>query len=75
MTDKRFKVTSGLGEPVEFGEPDLEDDAYLHVDVAGMGLILIKADIEGIVVDVYPEDEEEPVAGCWATKGELEAPE
>ena len=43
------------------------DDEYLWVDVFGRGTVMIKAEEEGIVVDIFPFGVvDEPVAGTWA---------
>ena len=48
------------------------DDEYLYVDVAGVGTVIIKKDIEGIAVDIYPlHVADEPVASTWALYSEL----
>lgn len=44
------------------------DDEYLWVDVFGMGTVMIKAEDEGIVVDIFPfHIVDNPVASTWAT--------
>lgn len=43
------------------------DDEYLYVDVEGLGTVVIKAQTDGIVVDIYPfQVVDEPVASTWA---------
>jgi len=52
------------------------DEQYLYVDVSGRGTVVIKAEDEGIVVDVYPfHVVDEPVATTWAHMSDLMAPE
>lgn len=65
---KYFTVTSGFGEAVDFGEMDTEGDEYLYIDVLGRGTVVIKAEDDGIVVDVYPfHVVDGPVATLCAT--------
>jgi hypothetical protein len=48
------------------------DEEYLFVDVDGVATIVIKADDEGIVVDVYPLPAGgDPVASTYALYSEL----
>jgi hypothetical protein len=50
------------------------DEQYLYVDVSGRGTVVIKAEDEGIVIDVYPKDPkdgDEPVATTWAHMSDL----
>jgi hypothetical protein len=49
------------------------DDKYLYIDVEGRGTVVIKAEDEGIVVDIYPTQnfDNEPVATTWACTNEL----
>lgn len=50
-----------------------EESEYIWLDVKGKTCTLvIKKDDEGVVVDVYGADPEEPIAGTWATWDELE---
>ena len=48
-------------------DKNASDDKYLYVDVSGRGTVVIKAEDEGIAVDVYPfHVVDEPVATTWA---------
>jgi hypothetical protein len=48
------------------------DDQYLWVDVFGRGTVCIKAEDEGIVVDIFPfHVVDEPVASTWAHMSDL----
>ena len=52
---------------------DQSSPEYIAVDIAGVGTVLIKhQEGEGIVVDLFPlAVSDEPVAGTWATYGDL----
>lgn len=53
-------------------DKDNSDDEYLYVDVLGRGTVVIKAEEEGIVVDIYPfHVVDEPVASTWAHMNDL----
>ncbi len=42
------------------------DDEYCYIDLEGIGTVVIKQDLEGLVVDVYPLNvADEPVASTW----------
>lgn len=48
------------------------EDGYLHVEIPARGTVQIKNEGEGIVVDVFPlNDESEPVASTWAHDNDL----
>lgn len=48
------------------------DEQYLYVDVAGRGTVVIKAEDEGIVIDIYPfHVVDEPVASTWVDMSDL----
>ena len=48
------------------------DDEYLYVDVEGLGTVVIKAQTDGIAVDIYPfQVVDEPVASTYAHINEL----
>ena len=49
-----------------------ESPQYLWVDVFGRGTVFIKAEDEGIVVDIFPfHVVDEPVASTWAHMSDL----
>lgn len=53
-------------------DEDNSDEQYLYVDVFGRGTVVIKAEDEGIVVDIYPLwVADEPVATTWAHMNDL----
>jgi hypothetical protein len=53
-------------------DKNASDEQYLYVDVSGRGTVIIKAEDEGIVVDVYPfHVVDEPVATCWVHMNDL----
>jgi len=48
------------------------DEEYLWVDVHGRGTVMIKAEDDGIVVDIFPfRVVDEPVASTWAHMSDL----
>ena len=49
------------------------DDEYLQVSFDGKpGYIVIKADDDGFIVEVFPNVGNGPVASCWAGYHDLE---
>ena len=52
------------------------DEEYLYVDVEGLGTVIVKAQEEGIVVDIYPfHVVDEAVASTWAHINDLSNPQ
>ena len=52
------------------------DEEYLYVDVKGLGTVAVKAQEEGIVVDIYPfHVADEAVASTWAHINDLSNPQ
>ena len=52
-------------------DEDNSDDEYLYVDTP-IGTIMIKSDLEGIVVDIFSlQVKDNPVASTWAHIDEL----
>jgi hypothetical protein len=52
------------------------EDQYLVIAVDGLGVVQVKRQADGIVVDVFGlEDAHAPVASCWADRGLLVAEE
>lgn len=47
------------------------DDEYLTVKVKRLGTVQIKAQPDGIIVDVYSPHDDEPIAGTWAHISDL----
>lgn len=48
----------------------------LHVDVEGLGTVVLKVNEDGVGVDVYPHHTlEEPVASCWVPTADFACPE
>ena len=65
-----FSVTEEGFDTTEF------HGQYIHVDVLGRGTVVIKAEDDGIVVDIYPfHVVDEPVATTWAHMNDLIEPE
>lgn len=53
-------------------ERALSGDEYLAVTIADLGTVVIKAEPDGIVVDIYPVGcNSEPVASTWAHISDL----
>ena len=51
---------------------EMSDHEYLVVDVVGRGVVIIKREEEGIVIDIYAFDNaEDPVASTWAHMDDL----
>ena len=52
------------------------DHDALHVDVEGLGTVVVKVNEDGVGVDVYPHHTlEKPVASCWVPVADLTRPE
>ena len=71
MTEKLFAITSSdLSEETVFIQ-GREDTPYLYVTVKGKGVVIIKSEDDGIIVDIYPLDDDESVASTWANMHDL----
>jgi len=42
-----------------------DEPRYLRIEIPGVGVIQIKDDFEGLVIDVYSRDEEDSAHSSW----------
>jgi hypothetical protein len=67
------KLTDDDGHWLDtFAIRSTSDDTYLHIEVADKGVVTVKHEEEGIIVDIYSvRGDEEPVASTWAHDHDL----